>query len=81
MTDEELDRARAIEGHLLAGYPKETLASLASIHTARLAREGWMPPDPIEAEVDKICSSNGVLLSRHVVRAAIKRGIEIGRSK
>lgn len=86
MGEDELDRARAQEaakqqyGHpIIEGCPL-SMATCA----ARLAREGWLPPDPLEAEVDNL------LAYRHqdkvggapiLVRLALERGIEIGRSK
>lgn len=51
MTDEELDRARAIEAHRQVD-PKFCFDYLtqesqkARILAAKLAREGWMPVDP-----------------------------------
>lgn len=57
LTDEELDRARAIEGQRLAwlaknnsksrGFPHlHELDQNARILAAKLAREGWVPVDP-----------------------------------
>ena len=49
MTNEELDTARAKEAwRIYTGVPKtDRLAAIA----ARLAREGWTPPEPVEPDV------------------------------
>lgn len=84
MTDEELDRARAEHALQICGAmdmvpPVLDRATLA----ARLAREGWMPPDPLQAEVEKIefTHCKDLFVVRDVIRFAIERGIEIGRNQ
>jgi hypothetical protein len=57
MTPEELDEARAKEavrlfdhvedGYSLVGHSRHTIANIA----ARLAREGWTPPEPVDPDV------------------------------
>jgi hypothetical protein len=49
MTNEELDKARADEAwRIYTGGPKtDRLAAIA----ARLAREGWTPPEPVDPDV------------------------------
>lgn len=88
MTDEELDRARSQEAHRMwtDGRPDGYNFDVAAT-AARLAREGWTPPDPLVAEVNKL--TTGVIFHfdkerlaptiDDIVRKAIERGIEIGR--
>jgi hypothetical protein len=48
MTNEELDKARAREAwRVYDGGNVERLAAIA----ARLAREGWTPPEPVDPDV------------------------------
>lgn len=91
MTDEELDRARAEEafrriyGDLECGDQDGGKFTLLGNLAARLAREGWMPPDPLGAEIEKIAEwfgkeHRGIPPStRDSWRYALERGIEIGR--
>jgi hypothetical protein len=86
MTDEELDRARAMEAIKLANGRGWLSVELAS-NAARLAREGRTPPDPLEAEVEAIFKEfqnhpelGALRWGRLVTRKALERGIEIGRN-
>ena len=54
MTNEELDRARADEAHRL--WQKGGLMGNPVIIAARLAREGWTPPDPLLKEAREVCA-------------------------
>jgi hypothetical protein len=47
MTNEELDEARAKEAWRIYGGGMPSLATIA----ARLAREGWTPPEPVDPDV------------------------------
>jgi hypothetical protein len=47
MTNEELDNARAKEAQRLFLDGDE----LAVVHAARLAREGWTPPKPVDPDL------------------------------
>lgn len=89
MTDEELDRARAIEAYRVvygdvgeAGGKFTIMAGVA----ARLAREGWMPPDPLEDEIERLRHTLGIRWADEAIgmtylRKALERGIEIGRDQ
>lgn len=93
MTDEELDRARADEarrrydatvGHYATDDIRVGGNETTCMVAARLAREGWTPPDPLEAEIDRILAHDLVfwgLSSRKYLRQAMERGIELGREK
>jgi hypothetical protein len=50
MTPEELDKATADEALRLHNGPHTNGASIAAI-AARLAREGWTPPEPVDPDV------------------------------
>lgn len=86
MTDEELDRARAEEAARLVRGTCMTFSQQCQI-AARLAREGWTPPDPLEAEVefffeeieipDDIEHADDCV--RYRIRKALERGIELGK--
>jgi hypothetical protein len=83
VTDEELDRARAAEAERVwMRQPVRILdsefSSIALI-AARLAREGWLPEDPLIQEARKLAANFGVPTS--ITMAALKRGIEIGEAK
>lgn len=95
MTDEELDRARADEAVRIYIKQKSETPYLATI-AARLAREGWMPDDPLGEEADKIIMDGNISqqMAAHkgqiihidewiktTVLVALKRGIEIGKEK
>lgn len=86
MGDEELDRARATEAEnhvpvtsLVGEYTQQV-----AIAAARLAREGWTPPDPLAEEIKswafelwRVYGHN----SHAAMVQAIKRGIKIGRGQ
>lgn len=55
MTDGELDLARADEACIRYKAQAATLPSLPAI-AARLAREGWVPVDPLLIEAREICA-------------------------
>lgn len=88
MTDEELDRARSQEAHRMwaDGRPDGYNFDVAAT-AARLAREGWTPPDPLQVEAQEIAHrylGDGRLDPvRHVIIeslcVALSRGIKIGR--
>lgn len=52
MTPEELDKARADEAWRLQGIMIDSghIESIGII-AARLAREGWMPPEPVDPDL------------------------------
>jgi hypothetical protein len=50
MKPEELDKARGDEALRLHNGPHTNGASIAAI-AARLAREGWTPPEPVDPDV------------------------------
>lgn len=84
MTDEELDRARASEAIRLSPEYANVPEMLAI--AARLAREGWMPPDPLEAAFNELTADtygHHCLYSqstmRERIRKALERGIELGK--
>lgn len=87
MTDEELDTARAAEARRQSSkYPHEEWADPVVV-AARLAREGWTPPDPLEAEIESVVAEHeksiGLSVNRlghRLVRKALERGIEIGKA-
>jgi len=101
MTDEELDKARADEAWRLAGIndpaTQTVLWSRKAVYAAaRLAREGWMPVDPLLLEARKLFADSAenkeeahiYLAGRfdhwsefQIVLAALRRGIEIGEGK
>lgn len=97
MTYDELDRARATEATLIwKNASQSTLPHLGIAETAaRLAREGWVPPDPLEAEIRAILGPhaggksgiNTTCLAFHAettvdyIRKALERGIEIGKGR
>jgi len=61
MTDEELDKARALEAHRL----DPTNYMVMAIAAARLAREGWTPVDPDvlavrEVMAKRVCSNSEI---------------------
>ena len=74
MTNEELDNARAEEAWKI--FKHENVAAVA----ARLAREGWTPPVPVDpdlAEAKKIIngfSDTSIHSYEDLALAAIKRG-------
>jgi len=91
MTDEELDKARAEEA-----WRKSDTVPAALTCAARLAREGWMPVDPLLLEARKLFADSAenkeeahiYLAGRfdhwsefQIVLAALRRGIEIGEGK
>jgi hypothetical protein len=93
MTNEELDQARADEARRIVD---ETGRGRATAIAARLAREGWMPVDPLLIEARKICAAKTDGDFKHsqfmsgnlddspyieLALAALKRGIEIGKEK
>lgn len=87
MTDEELDRARAVEARrIFTGRPTAEVDGIGEI-AARLAREGWMPPDPLETEMMAVNAfydeQEGLSVDcrRRTFRFALERGIEIGKSR
>lgn len=89
----ELDQARAQEANRLWG--EAINGPHVAIIAARLAREGWTPPDPLEAEIRAILGPhaggksglNTTCLTFHAettvnyIRKALERGIQIGREK
>lgn len=52
MTDYELDKARVLEAYRLAELHDDVV-----LHAARLAREGWMPVDPVIKAARDYCLS------------------------
>ncbi len=76
MTDEEIDEARAKEAwRLLGGKETRRIVTVA----ARLAREGWMPVDPLGAEADELIGHGMHMGLRHFVIAALRRGMELAK--
>ena len=76
MTDEEIDEARAKEAwRLLGGKETRRIVTVA----ARLAREGWMPVDPLGAEADELIGHGMRMGLRQLVIAAIRRGMELAK--
>lgn len=84
MSGEELDRARVCEAVRLHKAAYVTSPGVAQI-TARLAREGWTPPDRIESThvvlMQKWNASGEDYRVSYIVREALKLGIEIGREQ
>lgn len=82
MTNEELDNARASEAWRLCNRDGGDY-STAVYHAARLAREGWTPPDPLEQEAETILHEAPTYHTREHMKGAIlrglRRGVEIGR--
>ena len=83
MTNEELDRARVDEA-IRAGNGVSV-----ALHAARLAREGWTPPVPVDPEVGSIWRHyNGVVFEVIAIantldtekypKAVIHKGVENG---
>lgn len=73
MTDEELDLARANEALRIwtaAGYVDPVPAIIA----ARLAREGWMPVDPLLVEAREICAADVERLENHWTADIYRKG-------
>ena len=97
MTDEELDEARALEAHKIARVVMWQHYMRVVKVAARLAREGWMPEDPLLKEAREIVASlnegfTSYILNlregRHddsddiaVALAALKRGIAIAKER
>jgi hypothetical protein len=50
MTPEELDEARAIEAQRRWAHSEQT-GSSSWVIAARLAREGWTPPEPVDPDL------------------------------
>lgn len=85
MTGSELDRARAEEAMKslpIVGTNERGYMAIAEI-AAKLGREGWTPPDPLQVEIEKIEFSIGgdYFVFRDLVRKALERGIEIGKAQ
>lgn len=85
MTDEELDMVRAQEAWRLLGGRSGSPPRQEAVIAARLAREGWTPPDPLEDEIAQLLTQiknvNGILPSDWLedhTRRSVERGIEIG---
>ena len=83
MTNEELDQARA--EHAWSDHYKGDGRD-PTVIAARLAREGWTPPVPVDpdiAEAKKMADDwiKGGLCFWHLALAAIKRGRELGRQE
>jgi len=89
MTDEELDEVRAEEAwNIIKRNEDQDVALIA----ARLAREGWMPPEPVDPdlaeaeylaqteEADRLVRGGGYNLGE-LALAAIKRGRELERAE
>lgn len=87
MTDDELDEARKNEAMRRLGdlFCPGTSQEQAARWGAKLAREGWMPPDPIDAIIEQVKRScnwshawgaSGINI---VLREAIERGRELER--
>jgi hypothetical protein len=51
MTPEELDKARVDEAFRIWGGPQTYTAEIVGQTAARLAREGWTPPEPVDPDV------------------------------
>lgn len=88
VTDDELDRAQAEEAWRRLGLVTDHKEYDAALLALRLAREGWRPLDPLEAEVEKLAKAYEGLhgyvvgpITRDILRKAIERGIEIGRGR
>jgi hypothetical protein len=81
MTGEELDRERAFEARRICHGSLDDLMAEA----ARLAREGWTPPDPLEDALDELMAwwkhTGENTLPSHLARKALERGIAIGRGE
>jgi len=95
MTDDELDKARAEEALRLVKmkYKNSGFVGDSALHiAARLAREGWMPVDPLLLEARAIVEAvvppayakkvktgewDGVPIIEATL-AALRRGIKIG---
>ena len=78
MTDEEIDEARAKEAwRLLGGKETRRIVTVA----ARLAREGWMPVDPLGAEADELIGHGMRMGLRQFVIATLRRGMELAKEK
>lgn len=76
MTNEELDRARVDEAIRTGNGIVGSVALIA----ARLAREGWTPPEPVDSDLAEAEALwlEGVT-TVELVLAAIKRGRELER--
>lgn len=87
MTDDivanhQLDMKRADEAIRQTGDRAASLIYSAAVIAARLGREGWTPPDPLEAEVSYLVNQlKGIADIRVVFRMALERGIEIGKAE
>lgn len=93
MTPEELDKARAQEASRLVdqatrwAWGSIDAERMVAVHAARLAREGWEPVDPLLVEAREL--TNKVIADSdsrkeafvQLVLAALRRGIEIGKSQ
>jgi hypothetical protein len=80
MTNEELDNARAEEAWNI--YNRERKGDVSAI-AARLAREGWTPPVPVDpdlAEAEKLWELWGHSKGNYLALKAIKRGRELERA-
>lgn len=51
MTNEQLDEARAMEGVRLWQLCRDVNGPAHAVITARLAREGWTPPEPVDPDL------------------------------
>jgi hypothetical protein len=73
MTNEELDEARADEALRLWGQSHNK--STPRVIAARLAREGWTPPEPVDPDVLAVRE----VLARSDENEAARRGYLAGR--
>ena len=84
MTNEEIDNAREIEAIRIYDLEQHNPKShgLARI-AARLAREGWMPPAPVDPDKEEaITLAKGFGMAHYIpVLEAIKRGRELERQE
>lgn len=87
MTNEELDLARATEAQRIWNEQRSFAPSLPEI-AARLGRQGWTLPDPLEDEIAQLLTGiknvNGILPSDWLedhTRRSVERGIEIGKAE
>ena len=78
MTNEELDRARVDEAIRTGNGIVGSVALIA----ARLAREGWTPPEPVDPDLAeaKHIRIYGPSDETAAILAAIKRGRELERA-
>ena len=79
MTNEELDAARAKEGVRLWQLCRDVNGPAHAVITARLAREGWTPPEPVPVDPDVLAFREWVKKIRSGPAVILDSDIDAGK--